>query len=147
MNGRTRPAALLLTALAAGCVNGSYNHVSIDEPIRPEQLASLQPGQSDLGSCLRLLGAPHRVLEYRVGPDRNSGLALVWVWRDVAGWGIEVSGAYDDVSGSLSFDAQQTDLPGCVLWFDAELRLERWRTGTLGDLLPTRRRPAPFADG
>ncbi|MCU0864088.1 MAG: hypothetical protein MUC36_09865 [Planctomycetes bacterium] len=141
--------AAMLAALlpAAGCVTGSYNHVSVDEPIRAEQLAELQPGGVDLTRCLQVLGAPHRVLEYQVAADGRAGMALVWVWRDVAGWGVDVSVAYDDASGSVSFDSQQTDLPGCVLWFDPDLRLERWRTGTLGDLLPTRRRPAPFAGG
>lgn len=142
-----RMAVLLLLLPGAGCVTGSYRHVSVDEPIRPEQLVALQPGSADLCRCLQVLGAPHRVLEYQVAADGRAGMALVWVWRDVAGWGINVSAAYDDVSGNMSFDAQQTDLPGCVLWFDPDLRLEHWRTGTLGDLLPTRRRPAPFAGG
>jgi hypothetical protein len=106
-------------------------------------LAGLKPGQHDLGHCLAELGAPHRVLEYQVGPDLRAGMALVWVWREAAGWGIDVSLAYDDASGSLTFDQLSTDLPGCVLWFGPDLRLERWRSGALGDLLPTRRRPAP----
>lgn len=141
MNRRLLP--LLLPWLLPGCVTGSYNHVSVDEPVPLERLDGLRPGQHDLAHCLASLGAPHRVLEYRVGPDRSSGMALVWVWRDAAGWGIDVSVAYDDASGSVSFDQLSTDLPGCVLWFGPDLMLERWRTGNLGELLPSRVRPAP----
>ena len=32
---------LLLTALAAGCVQGAYNRATVDEPLRPEWLAAL----------------------------------------------------------------------------------------------------------
>ena len=135
-------AAASALLLGTGCVQGSYNHVSVDEPVRAEQLSALQPGQSTLADCLRDLGAPHRVFEYRVADDGQAGMALLWFWRDAAGWGIDVSGGTRDASGSVSFDQLSTDLPGCLLWFGADLRLERWRTGTLGDLLPGRRRPS-----
>jgi hypothetical protein len=135
---------MLAVLLAAGCVTGSYNHVSVDEPIRPQQLAELRPGTHDLTHCLAVLGAPHRVLEYRVEEDLRSGMALVWFWRDAAGWGINISATYDDAQGRFTFDQLSTELPGCVLWFGPDLVLERWRSGTLGELLPTRLRPAPM---
>ena len=135
-------AAALLALLAAGCVQGSYNRITVDEPLRDEMVAPLRPGQDTLAQCLARLGAPHRVYEYRVGQDGVSGAALLWVWREAAGWGIEVSGGTDDASGSFSFDLADTELPGCVLWFGPDLVLERWQRGTLGDLLPGRQRPS-----
>jgi hypothetical protein len=134
---------LLLTA----CVTGSYRHVSVDEPVALTTLTALQPGTHDLATCLARLGAPHRVLEYHVAPDRTSGMALVWTWRDAAGFGVEVSGGQEDVNVSFEYEALQTDLPGCVLWFGPDLVLERWRHGNLGELLATRRRPAPGDGG
>ena len=82
-------AAALLALLAAGCVQGSYNRITVDEPLRDEMVAPLRPGQDTLAQCLARLGAPHRVYEYRVGQDGVSGAALLWVWREAAGWGIE----------------------------------------------------------
>lgn len=133
----------LLAALLAGCVTGSYSHTSVNEPLPQEWLAALQPGTDTLASCLERLGAPNRVFEYRVGPDRTSGMALLWVWRDEAGFGVEVSGAVKDISGSVSYDQLNKELPGCVLWFGPDLVLETWRQGRIGDLLPRRARPSP----
>ena len=138
-------AAVLLATLAAGCVQGEYNRFTVDEPLRDEMVAPLRPGVDTLAHCLERLGAPHRVFEYRVGQDGSSGLALLWLWREVAGWGVDIdlSGVSDEASGSFSFKLADTDLPGCVLWFGPDLVLERWQRGTLGDLLPGRQRPSP----
>jgi hypothetical protein len=104
--------ALVACLIAPACVTGSYDRVSVDEPIYAEQLAALRPGTDDLTQCLAALGAPHRVLEYQVGSDLQSGMALVWVWREDAGWGIEVtvqpSGVSEEASGS-------TGAPGTAL--------------------------------
>jgi hypothetical protein len=40
-----------------------------------------------------------------------------------------------------------TDLPGYMLWFGPDLRLERAKKGMLGDLLPGRLRPSAVVDG
>lgn len=136
-------AAALLCLLAAGCLQGEYNRITVDEPLRDEMVAPLRPGVDTLAECLARLGAPHRVFEYRVGQDGTSGAALLWLWREAAGWGIQVSGGTDEASGSFSFDLADTELPGCVLWFGPDLVLERWQRGTLGDLLPGRQRPSP----
>lgn len=129
---------------AAGCVTGSYERGSVDEPIVDRRLADLQVGTDDLGSCLRALGAPHRVFEVAVGPDLESGMALLWVWRAESGFGVQVSVSARDLSASWSGDFAGADLPGCMLWFGTDLRLEGWRRGQLGELLAgRRRRPAP----
>lgn len=141
MNGRTAAALLLVAAVASACVTGSYQHAGIDEPVPAARLEALRPGHDDLAACLTALGAPHRVFEYRVGDDGSSGAALLWFWRDASGFGVDVSSGSRDVPGSLQFDFLGTDLPGCMLWFLPDLRLERWQRGLVGDLLPQRLRP------
>lgn len=141
-------ALLLLCGVgAAGCVTGAYGRRSFNEPVSAERLAGLVPGRDDLGSCLRLLGAPVEVHEYRVGADRSSGMALLWYWRDTVGWGLDVSAPISrEARASFEFDWAGVATPGVVLWFDHELRLERYRTGNVGELLPQRRRAAPVLD-
>lgn len=140
--GRALPAAALAAAASlAGCVSGAYWHGSVDEPIAAERLEALRPGVATLGRCLDALGAPNRVFEHRVAADGTSGVALLWFWRDAAGWGLEVSGG-DELPGSVAVERDAADLPGCVLWFGSDLVLERWRLGTVGELAPTRRRPS-----
>ena len=130
-----------------GCVTGEFAQVTINEPIDVERLHALQPGKDDLTSCLAALGAPVDVREYRVGPDRASGMALVWYWSERVGWGVQVSGSVtDEASVSFEFDWAGTDLPGCVLWFDRDLVLESYREGLVGELLAARRRPSPVVE-
>lgn len=136
-------ALLLLT----GCVTGSYSHASTDEPITMAVLRTLRPEADTLGECLARLGAPNRVFEYDSTPDGGAGAALLWYWRDAAGWGINVSSGSDEVPGSFEFDMDGAELPGCVLWFDRDLVLQRWRVGQIGELLPGRVRPSQAADG
>jgi hypothetical protein len=140
-------AVMPLLAPLGGCVSGSFSHRSIDEPIAGERLAALQPGATTLGDALERLGAPNRVYEYRLAADGTAGMALLWFWRDAAGWGLSFSVGRDDVPGSVSIDRLSADLPACMLWFGPDLVLERWRKGTVGDLAPARRRATPPADG
>jgi hypothetical protein len=137
----------LLVFAFAGCVSGSYERASTDEPLPIVQLGALQPGRDDLTSCLARLGAPHRVFEYRFDADQPSGAALLWFWRDSSAFGVEVSSPSDNVPGSVRFDQNGTDLPGCMLWFGPDLVLERWQQGLVGDLLPQRLRPGTGAGG
>jgi hypothetical protein len=150
MTVRARAASLVATALCvlpfAGCVTGNYGHRSFNEPVSTERLEALEPGKDDLTTCLAALGAPNRVFEYQVGPDLTSGMALLWFWRDSEGFGVEVSAPVEDASMNFQYDQTDTELPGCALWFSSDLRLERWRLGRVGDLLPGRVRPAPAVD-
>lgn len=136
-------ACVLLASLlsAAGCVTGSWSRDSNGEPVLQERLERLRPGEDSLGDCLQRLGAPDRVFEHDVAPDGSAGVALLWVWRDEAGFGIEVSSGQDEAPGSFEFDYAGVDLPGCVLWFAPDLVLQRWRAGLVGDLMPRRPRP------
>ncbi|MBL8754411.1 MAG: hypothetical protein JNK15_14000 [Planctomycetes bacterium] len=146
MNGAARAAATLALLATGGCVTGNYGHVSIDEPIADERLGPLVPGRATLADCLAALGAPNRVFEYAVGSDGASGMALLWSWRDQAGWGLDVSSGDDSIPGSVSFDAVTAELPGYMLWFGPDLVLQRARRGLVGELVPGRLRPSP-SDG
>jgi hypothetical protein len=142
MNRGAAAAVAAAALLASACVTGSYDHLSINEPLPAGQLAVLRPGEHALTDCLTALGAPNRVFEYRVEPDLTSGMALLWIWRETRGFGVQVSGAYKEVSGSFEYDDSATDLEGCMLWFDRDLVLERWRRGLVGDLVPGQKRPS-----
>lgn len=136
----------MLSLLLASCVTGEYAQNTINEPVDLQLLRQLKVGQDDLGSCLAALGAPIDVREYDVLSDGTSGMALVWYWSQQVGWGIQVSGSVaEDASISFEFDWAGTDLPGCVLWFDHELKLTGYREGLVGELLPKRRRPSASA--
>lgn len=130
--------AVLCTAwLCAGCLG--YVRTRIDEPLPPSTLERLVEGGSTLAECLADLGAPVHALEYR-----GDGMALIWTWQDEGDWSFDVSlPVSDSVNVSFDLDLTATDRPGAVLWFGPDLVLERWRQGLLGDLLPTRSRPAP----
>ena len=133
-------AALALLPWPPACVG--YVRYRVDEPMADASLEVLQPGRDDLGACLARLGAPNRVFEYR-----GDGVALLWVWRDVDDWSLDVSiPLQEDYSASFELDLTDTSLPGCMLWFGPDLALERWRRGTVGELLPARPRPALVAD-
>lgn len=136
--------ACWLALLCTGCVTAEYSRVSVNEPIDREALQSLVPGQDDLTSCLAILGAPLDVREYQVDADRASGMALIWYWSNEAGWGAKASTVVRGVSVSFEFDWTGTDLPGCVLWFDRDLKLKFYREGMIGQLVAASRQPSAF---
>ena len=129
-----RFAATLGLLLFASCVG--YLRFQEDEPIAAAALQGLRPGVSELGDCLCVLGAPNQVFEH--GRD---GMALLWNWRDVDDWSVDLSiPLQKNVSAKFEWDSADEDRQGCVLWFDENLRLERWRFGAMGELLPERAR-------
>lgn len=130
---------LILLAGLTGCLQVRYVGRQVEEPQTAAGLAGLQPGRDDLGAVLAQLGAPHFVWEYR-----GDGIALGWVWQESAGW--ELRASYNVIrfgSASLNLEWEDSNLPGVVLWFDADLVLERWRRGVMRELASgLRRRPA-----
>lgn len=134
--------ACCLPLVLAGCVSGAYSRDTINEAVDREVLRSLQPGFDDLASCMAVLGAPVDVREYQVDADRGSGLALIWFWSDRAGWSVKASTILRSQSISFEFDYTGVDLPGCVLWFDRDLKLESYREGMVGQLVAARRQPS-----
>ena len=138
MKGRRALAAAALLS-CGGCV--IYQRQRVDEPVPAAALVGLAPG-STLAECLQRLGAPARVFPYR-----TDGAALLWAWSDHDGWSIRVSlPLQDQLSATFDLDLDDTVSTGCLLWFDGELRLQRWRSGRLGELLPARTRPAGVED-
>ena len=127
------------TLLASSCIELSYDATRTEEPLPPSAIAALQPGSDDLTSCLRELGAPHFVWEYR-----SFGMALGWVSEDTRNWNVDASYNFDRFTNArLKAAWANSDLPGVVLWFDAELRLERVRQGRMRDLVQgLKQRPA-----
>ena len=138
---------MALTALTlAGCVSGRFQRVSVNEPVSAAALAELEPGRDTLETCMSALGAPVHVVEYQVGAGLQSGVAIAYSWVDRSGWGFTANLPRTD-GVYVRFDSASTEVPGCVLWFDEQLVLQRWRQGLVGDLLPRRRRSAPVLDG
>tara|TARA_R110002072_G_scaffold269079_5_gene428301 strand:- start:50391 stop:50828 length:438 start_codon:yes stop_codon:yes gene_type:complete len=138
-----KASASLLSLLMAGCITGEFAQRTVNEPVDLERLRQLEVGVDDLTTCLSALGAPVDVREYNVSADGASGMALVWFWSEQVGWGLQISGAItEDASVSFEFDWAGIDLPGCVLWFDRDLKLTNYREGLVGELLPPRRRPS-----
>ena len=136
---RARAALLSIALLASGCVRLGYGATNAEDPVPPRLLASLQPHQDDLASCLHRLGAPHFVWEYR-----SLGMALGWVSEDTRNWNVDASYNFDRFTNARIKAAwANSDLPGVVLWFDADLRLERVRQGRMRDLVQgLKQRPA-----
>ena len=126
--------AVSLVPLASGCLSVTWRRdARFGEP--PEgALASLRPGESDLGACLARLGAPLEVWEI---PD---GVALAYGWERERNLGVTLSVPIDrGLSASLNVAAERARLRGVVLFFDADDRLSLLRTGRLAELLPPRR--------
>jgi len=135
MNGALRALAVGLLSMLSGCI--VYDRTRVDEPVPAADFAALASGQ-ELGDCLRRLGAPTHVYEYR-----GDGMALLWAWQDSDQWSLDVSvPLQDQLSASFDLDVGAVDAQGAMLWFGPDLRLERFRQGRLGDLLPVRTRPS-----
>ena len=128
--------AISMLSTLPGCFSLAYNRMTLGEPVPDETLQALCPGRDSLADCLLALGAPEFVYEHR-----TSGVALLWFWKETAGWGFELSSPSDDVPARLTFELEGSELPGCMLWFGPDLVLERWRAGAIGDLLRDRVRP------
>jgi len=142
---RRKPFLLLpLLVLAAGCVRFGWGGTWREQPLDRVVLAGLVPGTDDLESCLRKLGAPHYVWEYL-----GDGVALGWYFRDAYDLDFNVSYSFSDKTPGASFglDWDQASLPGAVLWFDADLKLQRVREGDLSELTSgLRQRPSMVDD-
>jgi hypothetical protein len=145
MRAAIRCCLLALALQLQSCVYVYWQVEHVQEPIADGTLAKLEPGKDDLSRCLQLLGAPHFVWEYR-----GEGAALAWVSSDTSSWGVGVSYSFEWFFPSASFrwDAGYANLPGVVLWFDQDLRLERWKRGRMRDLISGHHhRPAEPEDG
>jgi hypothetical protein len=70
------------------------------------------------------------------------------VTEDAGGWSLQFSYSFERYfNAGLSVNLDDADLHGVVLWFDGDLRLEKWQRGRMRDLVSgLRHRPAPVDD-
>lgn len=134
---------LLLPLLLGSCVTFAWTRDRHHEPVPRAAIQSLEPARTTLADALAALGAPLFAWEYR-----GSGAALAWGWTDADHKGFSVGYQFQDTgSVSMSYDDTGSKLRGVVLFFDADLVLERVREGWLRDLeREARRRPAPVEE-
>lgn len=127
---RARTLLLLsLALLAASCVQLRWQRLNLNAPLDDNLLLQLQPDRSDLGDCLRALGAPHQVWESR------GGIVLAYGWLDQANWSVSVSYSFTRfVSASFNYGDIDRNLNGVVLLLDQDLRLRSIRRGYLADI-------------
>jgi hypothetical protein len=141
----TRQAALVLVltpalALGSACVSISWQRESRHHPIPRAAVAGLVPGESDLGRCLELFGAPLWVWEHV--EDGRQAAALAYGWSDERDFGLRLSVPVTEYySASLDYDQIDAHMRGLVLFFDEGWKLTSWRTGLLRDLTREARRP------
>jgi hypothetical protein len=129
---------LSLPILTPSCLQVGFGASRNEEPVAEATLASLHAGDDDLATCLKKLGAPNMVWEYR-----GNGMALGWVSEDSTDWDLDVSFSFQRfASAKFSLDWDDLDLPGVVLWFDASLHLERWQKGLMREMVQSYRRTA-----
>jgi len=137
----TRRAALVLAlALGPACVSVSWQRESRHHPVPRAAVQRLVAGESDLGQCLELFGAPLWVWEHVEGGRQAA--ALAYGWSDERDFGLRVSVPVTE-NYSASFDYDQVDqrMKGLVLFFDEGWTLTSWRLGLLRDLTREARRP------
>jgi hypothetical protein len=136
-----RAPALLLAALVAwgtsACLSVSWRRDARFGRLPEGALASMEPGETDLGTCLARLGAPLEVWEVL------DGMALAYGWERERNVGLTLSVPIDrGLSASLNVANERARLRGVVLFFDAADRLTVVRSGRLAELLPPRRSAA-----
>jgi hypothetical protein len=125
---------------ASGCSSATWRRDARYGEPPPDALAALQPGASDLGTCLSRLGAPLEVWEEAAG-----GVALAYGWQRQRSFGLSLSVPLDHgLTASLNLADQHANLRAAVLVFDAHRTLTRVHLGRLDELRPTRR-PAHVA--
>ena len=124
---------LLLTLtllLPTGCLSAFYTRQTRFEPPPEGTLTQLAPGQSDLGQCLALLGAPLWVWEHG-----GSGAALAYGWLQNGDWNVSLQAPIsNNASASFTFRKIDERMRGVVLFFDEDWQLRTVRKGLLRDL-------------
>ena len=121
---------VLLLLLLSSCISADYVRFSQGEPVRDQDLAKLQPGESGIGACLEVLGAPTRV--WNAGDGR---IALAYTWLDQGDWSLSISYSFTQfTSVRLSYDSVAILTQGVVLIFDQELRLMSMERGLLSQI-------------
>jgi hypothetical protein len=131
--------SLALASGLAGCVTFVWTRDQRYEPLPKDALEGLEPGRTDFAECLRRLGSPLYVWEYK-----GDGAAIAWGFADEDSKRITVSVPLSEwAHPSLSYGDVDANLRGVVLLFDRELVLESAKSGYLRDLERQYRRVRP----
>jgi hypothetical protein len=135
-------ASLALAALCLGtsCLHFSWSREARYAPIAAAELERLEAERTDLTACLAAFGAPLWVWEQ--DPASGASAVLAYGWSDARDLGFRFNVPIGRVV-SPYVDYHQLDrrMRGLVLFFDADWKLLRWRTGLLRDLTREVRRP------
>jgi hypothetical protein len=110
------------------------------ETVPHEAVSALEPGKSAIGDALARLGAPLYVWE-----GAADGIVLAYGSENRTESGVTVSvPVFDQFNASFAYDDVAANLDGYVLIFDAELKLQLVRSGSLRELSKVVRvRPSP----
>lgn len=125
-----RALLILVPLLCAGCVTFAYERHKVFGATSPDAIAELEIGVSGVDTVLARLGAPLYVWE---GAAEGVILAYGSENRTEMGWSVSVP-LFEQANASLAFDDIAANLEGYVLIFDAELKLELVRVGSLREL-------------
>lgn len=144
-------AALEGVLLLPGCIAFHWDRDTRFEVVPGAELDALQPGDSSVDDCLRLLGAPLWVWE--TAEDGRPGAVLAYGWYRADDRLFRVTFPLVQ-HAKANFDFQRVDgsLHGLVLFFDEDWALLRWRSGRLEDItsdiegVPRERRPSVAGD-
>ncbi len=122
---------LVVGVTSNSCLNVGVSRFVTNEPIAPDHVEELTPGKTSLVEALRRLGAP-----YIVRASENGQVVLAWGWEDEFQWSVSISyRVITAASARFRWDSTDLRIPGAVLIFDSELRLQSVRRGWLSELL------------
>ncbi|HPF14128.1 MAG TPA: hypothetical protein PLJ12_07655, partial [Planctomycetota bacterium] len=121
----------------------TYSREDRQTPPSEAVLELLQPGQSDLQTCLDALGAP------LVVRARGEETELIWGWQRTGGWSLTFRLPLADRGGDGNFSYAESKRGGrgVTLRFDREEQLVARNEGRLADLIDVQRpKAAPLED-
>ena len=140
MRATVRLLGVLLVAVLAGCVSFNWSRDRMFRPLAPGALDGLEPGRTELATCLERLGAPLYVWEYK-----RDGAALAWGAADEDSKRIGITVPVQRARPSFSYGDVDAELRGAVLLFGDDFVLEEVREGCLRDLRDKLARARPAA--
>jgi hypothetical protein len=116
----TKLAFFFLLLVGSSCANASLNSNIIDRQVDFMAVAKLSAGESNLGDCLKMLGAPTLVEQ----SDGGNQFVLSYEWLKTSGWGVGVSVPISRIGkASVNYSNSDTAPTFVKLIFDKEWQL------------------------
>jgi hypothetical protein len=116
----TRLAFFFLLLASSSCANASLNSNAIDRQIDSMAVEKLAVGKSNLGDCIKMLGAPTIVEQ----SDGGNQFVLSYEWLRTSGWGVGASVPIDTIGNvSVNYSNSDTSPAFVKLIFDKEWQL------------------------